>query len=154
MREHAEFFHHVIAPENIGILARHFDRRLAGAGHVLPFAREGSVIPAGLAIEVEAKDFAPGRHDIDFLTHHVGRGDQADIIPVVDLPARQLRHDELPEKIAVLLVHAEQDRAIIGEPGIARRGVIRSDQDFAVRGHRIAVALGTELHDPLDVLRR
>ena len=49
------------------------------------------------------------------------------------LPAGQLRHDELPEERARVFVEAHQDRAVVLEARIARRGVVRADEDLALR---------------------
>src|SRR5688500_18878397 len=96
MWEHAEFIHHVVTPEDIGIFRGNFDRRLAWPGHILAFVHEWPLIAIALAIQVEADHFTPAGDDIDPVALDRGGAENAEILPVIDLAARKFGHGQLP----------------------------------------------------------
>ena len=133
VRKDAEFIHHVVPPEDVGILWRDFDLRLARSGHVLAFVLEWSLIAVRLAIEIEADHFATAGRQPNFVALDGRRTEQAEILPVIDLARRELRHHELPDEVAGVFVEAHQDRTVVLETRVARGRVVRADEHLAVR---------------------
>ena len=58
----------------------------------------------------------------------------------------------MPEKRAGLFVEAKQGATVALMLGIARRFVVRADENLATRDSDVAVALLAELGDPLKIL--
>ena len=153
MGEYAEFLAHIINPEDIRMFIAEDDGFHGIGGHVFRLVLEYSVVAVGHAIHVEADDFTAVGDDISLIAGDGGRGAEADEFPVADLAGTELRDDQLPEEIAGFLIEAQQVPTVAGLAGIARRFVIRADEDLAVGDDRVAVGLGAELGGPEDVFR-
>ncbi len=76
MREHAEFFHHVVTPQDVGIGRRDRQRRLVGAGHLFTFVLV-SLVAVGHAVHIERQDLAAVGDDVDHVAIDGGRGGDA-----------------------------------------------------------------------------
>ena len=161
--EDAQVIHHVVAPDNVGILGAGFDRRrwtlgrLAAVQHdifddVFGLVLEWAVVAIGHAVEVEAENFAAAGDQVNAIALDGWRGEQPEVFPVVDFAGGQLGHDQLPEEFAGLLVEAHQDAAVPLVARVARVFVVRADEHLAGGDGHVAIALGTDLNGPLEVL--
>ena len=123
MREDAQFIHHVVPPDDVGVVRADFGHGIAGAGDILRFVHERAVVAVGHALGVQADDFATAGHEINAVAFDARRGEQAEIFPVIDFAGGELGHDQLPEKFAGLFIetHAE----CCGRPDAAGRADFR-----------------------------
>ena len=69
VRADAQLVDHVEQPDDVGVGGRQLDRRPVGTGHVSGFVGEGTVVPVGLAVNVQA-------------SHLAGTGDNVDAVSV------------------------------------------------------------------------
>src|SRR5262249_14694760 len=72
--------------------------------------------------------------------------------PVIGAPRRQLLVGLLPEKFTVRFAKRHQDAAVARLLGIAHAFVVRPDEHHAAGDHGVAVALRSEIRNPLPVL--
>src|SRR6266568_459475 len=85
VREDAEFVHHVVAPNDVGILRAGFDPGFAGTGDVWRLVLERAVVAVGHALGIQTEDFAAAAHQVNPVALDRGRGEQAQALPIVDL---------------------------------------------------------------------
>src|SRR2546425_10733234 len=153
MWEDAQFVHHVVFPNDIRVLGTDLRFRFSGSNHILRFVHERAVVAIGLAVYVQADNFATARYKINPIAFNRWRGKQSEVFPVVDFARWQLGHNELPQKFAGLLVKDHQNASVALMLRVAWRVVVRSDEYFSSGHGDVAVALRTELGHPLHILR-
>ena len=141
VRKNAEFVHHVIDPDDVGVVWTNLRFRFAGADDILRLVHERTVVAVGEAFGVQADDLAAAGHQVNAITFHARRGEQAQTFPVVHFARGEFRDDELPEELTGLFVEAKQNAAVALVLRIA--GVLVDDD--------VAVGLRAEPGHPLDV---
>ena len=100
VREHAEFVHHVVAPDDVGVLRADF--RLAACPGPTTDTCASSLKGRRCrwpCLHVEAHHFATAGHDVDAIAFDGRRGKQAEIFPIVHFAGRELRHDQAAREI-------------------------------------------------------
>ena len=161
VRKNAQFIHHVVAPDDVGVLLAGRDERsllAVGTEHVLHdvfgLVLVRAVVAVRHAFDVEAEDFAARGDDVEAVAFDDRRGEQAEAFPVVDLAGLELGDDKLPVERAGLLIEAEEDGAVAEMLLVAWHVVVGADVDAAISDGGVAVALRAELHGELHVLLR
>ena len=153
VREHAALVDHVEHPQDVRVRVGHLHGLRGRPGHVLALVLV-ALVPVGHAVHVEAHDLAAVGDDVDLVPVHRRRAADAQVLPVRHLAGAELRHVELPDEVARLLVETVDRRAVPLEARVARGVVVRADEDPPAGDRGVPVALGAELGDPLDVLGR
>ncbi len=158
----------VVSPEDIGVGRAELDRRprpqladrailadlqfvLQRHGQILGLVHERALIAVVQTIRVEAQNFAMAGHRVNALAID-GRRRADSQLMIVGL-ALHFGNDQLPEELAGRFVEAHQDVLVAGVFRIARRVVVRADEHFTARDHRIAVGVRAELDRPLHATR-
>jgi enoyl-CoA hydratase/carnithine racemase len=109
------------------------------------------VLAVAKALDVDGHDDAAVRRVVERLSHYQGRGRHSLERPVVGPARLELRMRLLPQELAVGLAERHQHAAVPGLGRIAQQFVVRPDEDHAPGDDGVAVALGTQFRDPLDV---
>jgi hypothetical protein len=154
--EDAEFFVHVVNPEDVRIGVAGGDR----GGVFAVFVERGhegvfflhALVAIAEAFHIHADDLAAVAGDVGFVADDGGAGADAEVFPVVDLAGAHLRGDELPFELAGVFIEDHDDAAVAGVLVVTGGFVVRADIDLAVGDHRSAVGLGAELGHPEAVL--
>ena len=158
----------IVSPEDVGVGRVELDRRpgheLADRpvaadfelvfdrlGQILGLVEERAVVAVVEAVGVEAENFAMAGDGVNAVA--VDRRRRADAELMVVGFALHFGNDQLPEKLAVGLVETHQHILVADVFRIARRGVVRADEDFAARDDRIAVGVRAEPDRPFHAAR-
>src|SRR5206468_6091305 len=83
VRKNAEFVHHVIDPDDVGVVRADPGFRFAWTDDILGFVHKRPVIAVGHAFGVQADDLAAAGYQVNAIAFHARRGEQAQTFPVV-----------------------------------------------------------------------
>ncbi len=108
----AQFVHHVVPPDDVGVVRADFGGGIARAGDVLGLVHEGALVAVGHALGVQAHDLATAGDEINAVALDARRGEQAQVFPIVDLAGGQFGNDQLPEERAGFFIETHQDAAV------------------------------------------
>ena len=143
--EHAELFHHVELPHNIGVLR----------SRQLFVLKRPVVLVVAKAFRVEANHFTAIVDVPETIAFHQRRGCHSLVGPIVHASGSELFAGVLPEETAPSdSLNAIRTPRSPGCFGITQAFVVGADEDLAARHHRIAVRLRTKRRHPRDVLLR
>ena len=107
-----------------------------------------------LAAHVQAQHLAAIADQVGAIAFDRRRRSQSDIVPVGPLDFLQLGHDQLPEKLAGLLVEAHQHAAVALDVRVAGGLVVRAHQHPAAGHDRRTVGLVSQPGHPFHVAAR
>ena len=144
MREHIQFFHHVVFPDNI-----HTDV----ARILFPGVRT-IIFPVQKTLCIRAHHATLIRDIIHPVSANIRRGANALLWPVIDAPRGQLGMRCLPEKFSIGFPKSHDHALVTCNFGIALNLVICTHEYFSTNPDGTGVGLRTEIGFPGDIFTR